>query len=45
MMCRMSLNRKRRAMLKHFESRLQAQVAQLQQLPARVEAAIDSTLR
>ena len=40
MMCRMSLTRKRRALLKQFEQRLEEQLSQLQDLPARVEKAV-----
>ncbi len=39
-MCRMRLNRKRRALLQQFEQRLDDGIAQLQELPARVEAAV-----
>lgn len=39
-MCRMRFNRQRRALLQHFERRLSDQLEQLQELPARVEAAV-----
>ena len=39
-MCRMKFNRQRRALLQHFERRMTDQLEQLQELPARVEAAV-----
>lgn len=44
MMCRMNLNRKRRALLKQFEERLEVQVAELQKLPGRVSNAIEDAI-
>ena len=44
MMCRMKFNRHRRALLQQFERRLTDQLEQLQDLPARVEAAVSGSL-
>lgn len=40
-MCRMKFRRQRRALLQQFEKRLTGSLEQLQELPSRVEAAVN----